>query len=58
MNIECDQEALDELEHTFKFNDAILRHLTTKMNAAVTEPSPMMRDEKAKAVPTEETKAA
>ena len=27
MNIECDQETLDELEHAFKFNDAVLRHL-------------------------------
>ena len=27
MNIECDNETLDELEHAFKFNDAVLRHL-------------------------------
>ncbi|MCU0842816.1 MAG: 30S ribosomal protein S6, partial [Thiobacillaceae bacterium] len=27
MNIECDQATLDELEHGFRFNDAILRHL-------------------------------
>ena len=46
MNVECDQEALDELEHAFRFNDAVLRHLTVNMNAAVTEPSPMMRAEK------------
>ena len=41
MNIECDQETLDELEHSFKFNDAVLRHLTVQMKAAVTAPSPM-----------------
>jgi small subunit ribosomal protein S6 len=46
MNIECDQETLDELDHSFKFNDAILRHLTTKMSGPVTAPSPMMREEK------------
>lgn len=46
MNIECDQETLDELEHSFKFNDAILRHLTIKMDEPVTAPSPMMREEK------------
>ena len=57
MNVECDQETLEELEHTFKFNDAILRHLTVKMDSAVTEPSPMMREERAKAVPAEESKA-
>jgi len=48
MNVECDQETLDELEHAFRFNDAVLRHLTVNMSAAVTEPSPMMRQEKAR----------
>ena len=51
MNIECDQETLDELEHAFRFNDAVLRHLVIKMDAAVTEPSPMMREEKSKSLP-------
>jgi small subunit ribosomal protein S6 len=51
MNIECDQETLDELEHAFKFNDAILRHLTIKMDGPVTTPSPMMREEKARSAP-------
>lgn len=46
MNIECDQETLDELDHAFKFNDAILRHLTIKMDGPVKNPSPMMREEK------------
>ena len=46
MNIECDGETLSELEHSFKFNDAVLRHLTVKMKAAVTSPSPMMKEEK------------
>ncbi|MEW6313480.1 MAG: 30S ribosomal protein S6 [Pseudomonadota bacterium] len=50
MNIECDQATLDELEHAFKFNDAVLRHLTVKMNAAVVEPSPMMKEEKSKSL--------
>lgn len=48
MNIECDKETLEEIEHAFKFNDAVLRHLTIKMDQAVTEPSPMMKEEKAK----------
>ncbi len=48
MNIECDQETLDELDHAFKFNDAILRHLTIRMDGAVTVASPMMREEKAR----------
>ena len=48
MNIECDQETLDELEHGFKFNDAVLRHLVIKRDAAVTTPSPMMKEEKSR----------
>jgi small subunit ribosomal protein S6 len=48
MNIECNQETLDELEHAFKFNDAVLRHLTIKTKTAVTIPSAMMREEKSR----------
>jgi small subunit ribosomal protein S6 len=51
MNIECDQESLDELDHAFKFSDAILRHLTIKMDGPVTSPSPMMREEKSRPAP-------
>ncbi len=46
LNIECDNETLVEMEHAFKFNDAVLRHLTVSMDAAVTAPSPMMREER------------
>jgi len=48
MNIECDQVTLDELEHAFKFNDAVLRHLIIKTKAAVTIPSAMMKEEKSR----------
>ena len=61
MNIECDQESLDELEHAFKFNDAVLRHLTVKMKKPVSTPSPMMKEEKARSLtptPAEEAKPA
>ena len=50
MNIECDQEALTELEHSFKFNDAVLRHLTVSMKAAVVAASPMMKEEKSRSL--------
>jgi small subunit ribosomal protein S6 len=50
MNIECDLEALGELEHAFKFNDAVLRHLVIKMKKAVIGPSPMMKEEKSRAL--------
>jgi len=53
MNIECNQTTLDELEHAFRFSDAVLRHLTVKTKAAVTEPSAMMKEEKSRAMPTD-----
>lgn len=56
MNIECDQETLDELEHGFKFNDAVLRHLTIRMDAAVVAPSPMMKEEKSRSLTHPEVK--
>jgi small subunit ribosomal protein S6 len=45
MNIECDQEALDELEGAFRFNDAVLRNLIIKRDRAVTDPSPLLKGE-------------
>lgn len=44
MNVESTQEAVAEIEEAFKFNDAVLRHLTTRTEHAETEPSPMMRE--------------
>jgi small subunit ribosomal protein S6 len=61
MNIECSQEILDELESAFRFNDAVLRHLTLSCGAAVTEMSPMMaeveREESAKTAERKPTTA-
>jgi small subunit ribosomal protein S6 len=57
MNIECDNETLSELEHAFKFNDAVLRHLTVVMSEAVTTPSAMMKEEKSRSMPTTEDAA-
>ena len=50
MNIECTLEALAELEHSFKFNDAVIRHLVFSTKVAVTEASPMMKEEKSKSL--------
>ncbi len=57
MNIECDNETLSELEHAFKFNDAVLRHLTVQMTEAATTPSPMMKEEKSRSMSTTEDAA-
>ena len=43
VNIEADQAVMAELEHAFKFNDAVLRHLTVQKKKADTGPSSMMR---------------
>lgn len=59
MNIECDSATLDELEHGFKFNDAVLRYLTVSKTSAAVEPSPMMKEEKARSLnQSAETKPA
>jgi small subunit ribosomal protein S6 len=50
MNIEVANETLSELENSFKFNDAVLRHLTVQKSEAETGPSPMMKEEKSRNV--------
>ncbi|XXQ67761.1 30S ribosomal protein S6 [Neisseriaceae bacterium B1] len=48
MNVEATPAAIEEIETGFRFNDAVLRHLTIQTKAAVTEASPMMKEEKTK----------
>ncbi|NNF52608.1 MAG: 30S ribosomal protein S6 [Gammaproteobacteria bacterium] len=43
LNIECDKTVLEELIDAFRFNDAVLRHLTISRDEAVTEASPMAK---------------
>jgi len=43
MNIECDREAIDELESTFRFNDAVLRNMIIRRDAAITDASPLTK---------------
>ena len=43
MNIECDNDTLEELEGAFKFNDAVLRHLTIRRQDALVEQSEMLK---------------
>ena len=45
LNIETDQKTLAELTGAFRFSDAVLRHLVTSVDKAITEPSPMARGE-------------
>jgi small subunit ribosomal protein S6 len=43
LNIECGKEVLAELETGFRFNDAVLRHLTVLKPKAEATPSVMMK---------------
>ena len=43
MNIECGKEIVEELENTFRFNDAVIRSMFLVRNDAVTEPSPLVK---------------
>lgn len=43
-NVEADQSVLNELVETFRFNDAILRHLVIRRDEAVTEQSLIMKN--------------
>jgi small subunit ribosomal protein S6 len=44
LNIEANQDVLNELVDTFRFNDAVLRHLVMKRDDAVTEQSLIMKN--------------
>ncbi len=43
VNIECTPATLTELETGFRFNDAVLRHLTVAKDKAETAPTAMMK---------------
>ena len=62
LNIEADQAVMAELEHAFKFNDAVLRQLTVQKKKAETTPSTMMkaveRDEARKSAQASEADAS
>jgi len=45
MNVECGNNEMEELESSFRFNDAVLRNLVIKTKAAVTEPSPLVKED-------------
>jgi small subunit ribosomal protein S6 len=47
MNIECGQEVLEELNSTFRYNDAVLRSMVIRRSEAITVESPIMKQENA-----------
>lgn len=55
MNIECGNEALDELSDAFRFNDAVIRNMVMVKKAAVTNESPLLKKEDSKPAASTET---
>ncbi len=53
MNIECGLESLEELKHAFRFNDAVIREMIMLRKEAVTEASPLVRQQDDSAEQTE-----
>ena len=47
MNIECGQDVLEELNSTFRYNDAVLRSMVIRRSEAITAESPIMKQENA-----------
>ena len=45
MNIECNQDVLDELNSTFRYNDAVIRSMVIRRSEAITMESPIMSQE-------------
>ncbi len=43
MNVEAEQEAIDNIENNFRFNDAVIRNLIIRTKGPITEQSPMMK---------------
>jgi small subunit ribosomal protein S6 len=59
MNIECSTSVLDELNSSFRFNDAVIRNMVITRKEAVTEPSLLMKkpEEKREREPSEKASA-
>jgi len=57
LNIECGQDTLDELTNTFRFNDAVIRHLVVRRKKAITEPSLMAKKDERDEKPSSSYKA-
>ncbi|WP_457675285.1 30S ribosomal protein S6 [Thiolapillus sp.] len=51
MNIECESKTLNDLETAFRFNDAVIRHLTIRRDDAITGPSLLAKADEKDAAP-------
>ncbi len=44
MNIECNLAAINELENTFRYNDAVIRNLIFRTEGSSKEASPLLKE--------------
>ncbi len=58
LNIECGQEALDELSSAFKFNDAVIRHMVLLQKGPVTEASHLIKKDESRGDEERKARAA
>ncbi|GLQ30643.1 30S ribosomal protein S6 [Litoribrevibacter albus] len=56
MNVECGDEALEELNNSFRYNDAVLRNMVIRRKDAVTEVSPIKAADSKERRPRDEAK--
>lgn len=49
LNIECNDSILKEITTSFRFNDAIIRHLVLQRKNAITEPSVLLKQKEKRA---------
>jgi len=56
MNVECGDEALEELNNNFRYNDAVLRNMVIRRKGAVTEVSPIKAADSKERRPRDEAK--
>lgn len=52
MNVECTDDALQEINSIFRFNDAVIRNLVIRQKKAITEPSPLAKGKEEKETPS------
>ncbi len=46
LNVECGTEALDELKQSFRFNDAVMRHMVIGRDEAISDVSALVKKDK------------
>lgn len=57
MNVECNADTLAELESIFRFNDAVIRNMVIRRDEAITDASPLKKDNEKSSKPARRDEA-